>query len=1096
MKRVLFLLTFICMGIGMATAQTATVTGKVYSEADGEPVIGASVLVKGTNIGAQTDIDGNFTIENVPVTATAILRVSYIGMTTQEVKVLFDKPMRITLVEDGIALDDVLVVAYGTAKRSAFTGSATVVESEEIGKIQTSNVANALTGKMAGVQLTNASGQPGATTPTIRVRGISSINAGNAPLIILDGAPYDGDLNNINSQDIESMTVLKDAASNALYGARGANGVIMITTKKGTAGTARVTFDAKWGSNSRATQDYDYIKDPAQYYEVYYGALNNYLQNSQGMSASAAHMNANELMVGSTSYGLGINVYTVPEGQYLIGTNGKLNPNATLGRMMTYKGQDYWMTPDDYMDEAYDNSFRQEYNLNVTAGNDKSSFYASVNYLDNEGITANSDYERLTARFKGDYKVKNWLKVGANTSYTHFEANSLGEDGSSGSSANIFAFATQMAPIYPLYIRDAQGNILLDDNGFKRYDYGDGANAGFVRPFLPNGNPYSANQLDINNAEGNAFNATGFAEVTFLKDFKFTWTSGVNVDETRSTNTTNPYYGSYASSNGTVYKYHTRTIAWNHQQLLNWDKEIGSNNISVMLGHEYYRSKYYYLYAARNNQFDPTNSELAGAITNNGGNSYTTDYNTEGYFGRIMYDFDGRYHLQASYRRDASSRFHKDNRWGNFWSAGAAWVISKEDFFNVSWVDLLKFKASYGEQGNDQIGNYRYTTLYSIVNSNGRPAAVPASLGNSEISWETQANFNVGFDFDLFRGRVSGSVDFFTRKTSDMLFNFPLPPSYGYTSYWDNVGDMRNTGIEVDLKATPIRTKDFEWNLSFNITAYENEVTYLAEENKTSVIEGKEGYIDGNRFVGEGLPLYTFYMRKYAGVNPETGQSQWWKDYTDRPVVDADGNPVYEMVNGVPKLDDDGNPIQKLESGREATTEYADATRYLCGTALPDAYGGFGTSFAWKGFDLSVDFSFQIGGKIYDNDYAGLMGAPTKDSRGTNFHADVLKAWTQGSNSNIPRFQYGDTYVASLSDRFLTDASYLSLNNINFGYTFPKMWTKKIGVEKLRLYVAADNIWVWSKRQGLDPRQSITGGANASYYAPIRTISGGVTLTF
>ena len=1086
-------MTFICLGIGTVAAQVAKVTGKV-TDTNGEAVIGASVYVIGTNLGANTDIEGNFTIENVPSSAS-MLRVSYVGMTTQEVHILRGKPMKVVLVEDGVILDEAIVVAYGTAKKSSFTGSAAVVKSDEIGKIQTSNAANALTGKMAGVQLTNASGQPGATSPTIRVRGISSINAGNAPLVILDGAPYDGDLNNINSQDIESMTVLKDAASNALYGARGANGVIMITTKKGQSGTSRVTFDAKWGSNTRATQDYDYIKSPAQYYETYYGALNSYLQNEQGFTAEQAHMKANELMVGSTSYGLGMNVYTVPEGQYLIGTNGKLNPYATLGRKVTYKGQEYWLTPDDYMDEAYDNSLRQEYNLNITAGNDKSSFYASVNYLDNQGITANSDYERLAARLKADYKAKSWLKVGANMAYTHFDANSLGEDGASNSSGNIFAYATQVAPIYPLYIRDGEGNILRDDNGFKRYDYGDGENAGTERPFLTGGNPYSANQLDVNNSEGNAFNATGFAELTFLKNFKFTWTSGVNIDETRSTATTNPYYGSYASSNGIVYKYHTRNMSWNHQQLLNWEDSFGDNNIQAMIGHEYYRSKYYYLYGSKSNQFDPTNTELAGAITDKSSSSYITDYNTEGYFGRVMYDYDGRYHLSASYRRDASSRFHPDNRWGDFWSAGLAWVISKEDWFNVKNVDLFKFKASYGEQGNDQIGNYRYTSTYDIVNSGGHPAAIPSTLGNKDITWETQGNFNVGFDFDLYRGRISGSVDYFQRKTTDMLFSFPLPPSYGYTSYYANVGDMQNTGLELDLKFTPVKTKDFEWNLNLNFTTYENKVTYLPEERKTMEVDGKHGYTSGSYFYGQDCSLYTFHMRKYAGVDPETGKSLWWKNY-ERQAVDADNNPMWEMVGTEFKLDENGNKIPVMEKGRETTDTYSSADYYLCGTALPDAYGGFGTSFSWKGFDLSVDFAFQLGGQVYDSDYASLMASPTSTSRGSNIHADALKAWTSENNSNIPRFQFDDSYSAATSDRFLTDASYLSLNNINFGYTFDKMLTKKIGVERLRLYVAADNIWVWSKRQGLDPRQSITGGATASYYAPIRTISGGVTLTF
>ena len=455
-------MTFICMGIGMATAQTATITGKVYSEADGEPVFGASVFVVGTSVGAGTDMEGNFTIENVPATATT-LRVSYVGMTTQEVKILRDKPMKVVLVEDGLALDEVMVVAYGTAKKSAFTGSATVVKSEDIAKAQVTNPVAALSGKMAGVQLHTASGQPG-TSPTILIRGISSINAGNDALIIVDGAPYDGSLNNISTQDIESITVLKDAASNALYGARGANGVIIVTTKKGSTGSARVTFDAKWGSNQRAAQDYDYITNPAQYYEVYYGGLRNYAVNKLGYDVTKAHAWANQVMIVDSQneenleYGLGYNVFDVPAGEYLIGVNGRLNPNAKLGNVVTYNGQDYLITPDNWLDEAYNNSLRQEYNLNISAGNDKSSFYASVNYLNNEGITIASNYERLSARLKADYKVKKWLKVGANASYTHTEQDAVGGDGDSGSSGSIFAFTSSVAPIYPIYIRDAQGN--------------------------------------------------------------------------------------------------------------------------------------------------------------------------------------------------------------------------------------------------------------------------------------------------------------------------------------------------------------------------------------------------------------------------------------------------------------------------------------------------------------------------------------------------------------------------------------------------------------------------------------------------------------
>ena len=1078
MKRVLFLLAFICMGIGMATAQTTKVTGRVFSESDGEPVIGASILVMGTNLGASTDIEGNFTIENVPASATT-LRVSYVGLATQEVKIVRGKAMKIVMTEDAAVLDDVMVVAYGTAKRSAFTGSATAVKSEEIGKAQVTNPIAALSGKMAGVQLHTASGQPG-TAPTVHIRGISSINAGNDALIIVDGAPYDGSLNNINTQDIESMTVLKDAASNALYGARGANGVIIVTTKKGNQGSARVTFDAKWGVNQRAAQDYDYIKDPAQYYEVYYGGLKNYAMNTLGFDPAKAHAWANENMIDSKDYGLGYNVFDVPEGEFLIGSNGKLNPKAKLGNVVSYDGEEYLITPDNWLDEAYKDGVRQEYNLNVSAGNDNSSFYASVNYLDNQGITYNSNYERLSTRLKADYKVKKWLKIGANMAYTHTEQDAVGGDGDGSSSGSIFAFASNVAPIYPIYIRDAKGNLLKDSYGYTRHDFGDEDNAGLSRPVLNTANPYLQNQLDINSSEGNSFNANGFAEITFLKNFKFTWNSSAYVAESRATSTTNPYYGAYKTSNGEVSKSHTRRFTWNHQQLLNWEDSFGDNNIAIMLGHEYYRNKYYSLSASKKNQFDPTNTELSSAINNVNSNSYTQDYNTEGYFGRVMYDYDNKYYVSGSYRRDASSRFHPDNRWGDFWSASAAWDISKEDFFDVSWVNMLKFKASYGEQGNDQIGDYRYTTRYEIVNSNGTPGAIPTALGNKDITWETQGNFNTGIDFELFRGRISGTIEYFNRMTYDMLFPVTLPPSYGWTSVMSNIGDMRNRGVEVELRATPIKTKDFEWNVNFNITSYKNKIVFLPESRKGTTVDGYRGYTSGNMFYGEGCSLFTFHLKKYAGIN-EDGESMWYYNATE-PVLDA---------NGVPAVDKDGNAITKTV--KKTTTTYDDADEYLCGTSLPDAYGGFSTTLTWKGFDFSIDFSYQIGGQVYDGDYASMMGS---NMRGTNIHKDMLNAWTPTNRTNLPRMEHGTQYTNGSSDRFLTDASYLSLNNINVGYTFPKSWTKKIGVESFRVYCAADNICYWSKRKGLDPRQDIKGGASNAYYSPIRTISGGVRLTF
>lgn len=1057
--KLILLILVACINL-IATAQNKRVTGVVFFLEDEQPVIGASVLVKGTQIGTITDVDGKFNLPNVPSSAKTLV-VSYIGMQTQEVAI---KPnVKILMYSDIKVLDEVMVVAYGTTKRSAFTGSATVVSSEQIGKIQSSNAANALAGKVSGVQLTNATGQPG-SNPTIRIRGISSINAGNSPLYVVDGVPYDGDVNNISAQDIESMSILKDAAASALYGARGANGVIIITTKKGTAGRARITVDAKWGSNSRGTQDYNYIKDPGQYYEMWYSALKNYFVNTLSKDDVSAHNLANQYLTANNSYGLGYNVYSVPEGQDMIDTNGKLNPNATLGNVVEYNGQSYMLLPDDWADAAYKNSLRQEYSLIASAGNDRSSFYASFNYLKNEGISNNSDYTRLTGRLKGDYQLKSWLKIGANMNYTHFDSNALDNDGSSGSSSNVFAL-TMMAPIYPLYIRDGNGNILKDDNGITRYDYGDGENAGLYRPYLGRSNAISSNILDTNNAEGSAMMASGFAEILFLKDFKFTTTNNVNVDETRSSYVTNPYYGSYASSNGILTKYHTRSFSYNFQQLLKYRHTFGLHNVEAMIGHEAYRYKYYYLYANKTNMFDPNNSELAGAVTDGSNSSYTTDYNTEGYFTNAQYNYDEKYFVSASYRRDASSRFHPDNRWGNFWSLGGAWIISKESFFNVGWVDELKIKASYGSQGNDAIGDYRYTSTYSIVNSSGNPAAVPYTLGNKDITWETNGNFNAGIEFSILKNRLNGTIEFFSRKTDDMLFSFPLPPSYGYTSYYDNIGDMRNRGIEVELKGTVLRTKDLEWDLNLNLTHYKNKITKLPDERKTMETDGVKGFSSGSFYYGEGESLYTYRIYKYAGVNKE-GLSLFYKDVTD-----SEGNVI----------------------GQETTTEIDEATYHLCGTTLPDVYGGFGTSLTYKNFDFSADFTYQIGGKVYDSDYASAMAG----SKGHAFHADLLNAWTPENNtSNIPRLQYNDSYTGASSNRFLTNASYLNLQNITFGYTLPSSCCRTLGLEKLRIYATADNVWLWSKRQGLDPRQSISGGITSAYYAAVRTISGGITITF
>ncbi len=1064
MRLKLFLIPFLMLALALQVgAQNVSVNGTVLDE-NNEPVIGAGVLVKGTtDNGVITDIDGHFSMKGLK--SSDILIVSCVGMITQEVAV---KPeLTIILLTDQEMLDDVIVVAFGQQTKASFTGSASVVKKEELEKKQLTNVLSGLQGQVAGLQMVNNSGSPTAT-PSMAIRGFGSINAGTSPLIIVDGSPYDGGWNNLNPNDVESITVLKDAASNALYGARGANGVIMITTKKGKTEDAVVTLSTKWGVNSRATQEYDYVTNPAQYYELFYQALYNYNVRDNGLSAYDAHIAANNTIgLPASQGGLGYIVYAVPEGEYLIGTNGKLNPHATLGNRVYSNGKFYTLMPDDWIDEGFRQGLRQEYNLNVSGGNSKLNFYGSLGYLSNEGIAYNSDFNRYTARFNADYQAKSWLKVGAQVSYTHSDQNNVG-DGD-----NLFVMISELAPIYPLYLRDEYGNIMTDENG-RVYDYGSGENGGSSRPagLLPARNPLQANELNKDYSVANVTTLNGYADFTPIDGLKITINGTVTDNEWNNMLKIQPFYGNTASTypGGYVAKTAYQTFTMNFQQIVNYTKQFGPHNVSVMVGHENYKYNYNYVWGDRENMFSYYGTdELDGAVkvVSNGGTS--SDYNTEGYFSRAMYNFNEKYFLSASYRRDASSRFHPDHRWGNFYSVGGAWTVNKEEWFQSSWVDMLKFKMSWGQQGNDSIGDYRYTDTYDITNVDGEVALVQASVGNEDITWETNSNFNTGIEFDIFKSKLTGSVEYFRRMTTDMLCYVYVPMSAGYGGSYDNVGDMLNQGVELDLHYTPIRTNDFNWTINFNATHYRNKVVMLNEDNKGYSLDGHPGYINGYYFHGEGLPLHTFRLKKYAGVSA-TGESQWY--------------------------------MQDETTGETTvTTSSSNATYYNCGSADPDLYGGFSTSLTWKGFDLSVNFNYSIGGKAIDYGYISLMSNPYIGYTGYALHKDLFNAWSEtNTDSDIPRFQYAvkdvDTSSAIVSDRFLTDASTLTLQTVNFGYTLPKKWVSKMGMSSMRVFVSGDNLYYWSKRKGFDPRGSFWGSTSTTSYSPVRTFTGGLTIQF
>ena len=1076
MKKIkLYFLAMAMLVSSLAFGQNMTVTGVVKDSSTGEGVPFASLQIKGTMTGTSSDMDGYYTIS---VPADGVLIFSSVGYVTLEVPVAGKAQHDVMLSPDTEAIEETIVVAFGTATKESFTGSATVIKSDDIAKIQSTDATRALEGMVAGVQMTTVSGSLG-SKPSIQIRGVGSINAGTSPLYVIDGIPYgsDFDMNNLNPSDIESMTVLKDAASNALYGARGANGVIMITTKKAKHGDAVVSVDAKWGLNTKALRNYDYITEPGQYYEMYYSALK--MANIKGgMSEYNAHVAANQTMLGDVNNGgLGYLVYSYPEGQSFIGMNGKLNPNATLGRYVDYGEEGRWLQPDNWLDAAYRNSMRQEYNLSVSGSTGKASILASFGYLDDQAIINNSDMTRFTARLRTDYQAKEWLKIGANVGFTDIRmSNGNSSEGVSGATTNIFEVANQIAPIYPLFVRDGMGRIMVDKYGYQVYDYGKGENGGATRPYLGNSNAVQGSLLDSNKSMSNAFNGTSFAEIKFLKDFTFTFNAGFGIDETRSTSIMNKFYGQYANMGGLISKGHSKSYSINLQQLLSWSRTFaGVHNVSVLVGHENYSSYGYSISASKSQMFDPENDELNGAVVDGqSAGSASSEYKNEGFFLRAQYDFANRIFVSGSFRRDGSSRFHPDHRWGNFWSLGGGWILDQESWFpKVRWIDMLKFKASIGSQGNDSIGSDRFVDVSSLMNQNGTPSLSLGSVGNKEITWETRMNFNTGFDFEFFKRRITGSVEYFYNTTTNMLmwFTTPVSASNGISNgYWDNVGNMRNAGIELSANIGVVRKHDLSWDVYFNFTHYKNKITSLHPDNIGDNLEGYPGYASGNRYVGVGLPFKTFYLRQYAGVDRETGAAMWYKN-----VKDADGN-VIEKVT---------------------TTEYNDADYYLCGDPTPELYGGFGTSFSYKGFDFAASFTYSIGGLAYDSGYATYMTSPSAGKEGANFHKDMLKAWTpENKDTDVPAFYYNELYASSTSDRFLTDASYLNFQNAQIGYSLPARISQKARVSRIRVYAACDNIVYWSKRRGLDPRQSHDGSTSNVMNSPVRTTSVGFNITF
>lgn len=1074
MKRIITLLTVLMAVTGFAQDIPLKITGKVTDAQTKEAIPYASVHLEGTMIGVSTDAEGNYSI-TIEIDGTLVF--SSIGYKSREVVINGREVLNVALEPDNEQLKETIVIAYGTSTKSAFTGSAAMIGAETIESRVSTDVTSALAGTTPGVQVISPSGDPASPGSTVRIRGIGSMSAGNSPLYIVDGMPYDGSIADINPADVESMSVLKDASASAIYGARGANGVVLITTKRAAGDSgAKVRFDAKWGSNSRLIPQYDVITDPAQYYEAQYRMMYN-SRIYAGKSPEEAYAYADANLFNQNNGGLGYQVYTVPAGEKFIGTDFKLNPNATLG----YSDGKYYYIPDNWYKEAFHSSFRQEYNISVSGGKDRLNYYASAGYLNDGGIVSNSDYERYTARINADWQAKPWMKVSTSMSYTHSDSQTASYTDTYGSSGNIFYVTNMMGPIYPLYVRDPAGNIMYE-NGMKVYDSNQ---TNFVRPTFI-GNAVRDNEVNGKRSYSDFINGKWGVVITPVRGLSLTANVGITDSNTRY-NALYSRYGSQSSTDGLAYVSHDRSFAVNNQYLAEYRTDFSGSphSLSILAGYELYSLKVQSIEGQNDHLFNPGIGELGNAdgTSSRQVTSYTADYMTQGFLSRVRYEYDGKYFLSASYRRDGSSRFAPGHRWGDFGSVGAAWMVSDEGFMDdAAWINMLKVKASYGVQGNDNLyPNANYARKYypyadnythSFNEQTGEYSTELSYKGNDELTWESSHAFNAGIDFEILGRRLNGSVEYFSRITTDLLYSKDVPLSSGNpTGYYPvNVGSIVNNGFEMTLEGILIDWKEIQWSANMNLSHYRNRIRSL----DSSVSD--QGITGSNYIYKVGGSLYEAYMRKYAGVNPENGKAQWYSK-----VMGEDGQWTGESV---------------------VTEVFTEASQYDLGSVLPLVYGGFGTALRAYGFDFSAQFSFQLGGRYYDGTYQALMH--TAGGIGTAWHKDALKAWSEDNpSSDIPRLD-GDTSVGQTAvSNFLISSDYLSINNITLGYTLPEKLLKPTGIESLRIYISGDNLAVASARKGVDPRYSMGlgsltsgSGLNSGSYSAMRTVTAGVTLIF
>ena len=984
------------------------VTG-VVKDVMGEPLIGANVVEKGRSTnGVITDFNGKFTLE---VDESASLVVSYIGYLAQDIPTKGKGNFHIILKEDTNTLDEVVVTGYGDFKKATYTGSASVLTTEKLEALPVVSVGQMIESNIPGISVVaGTSSQPGAKT-TLRVRGVASMNASTEPLYVLDGVPipsYDlsnftsmseaggmGFIETLNPADIESITVLKDAASASLYGAKGANGVVLITTKKGKEGKLRVNMAAKYGITDFA-YTYRPLMGGEERRELIHEGLVNF-QLDKGVSEQEAQQYA----------------------------------DANIDQYAKRLPQGY----SDWESALFKTGYQQDYNLSASAGNQNSSFIGSLGYTKQTGVSLNSEMERFTGRVDASNKYKK-VEFGMNASFSWTKNVHLPEGKFYGSA--IYASKVNLTPSTPIYNEDGTyASGYRENNGYN--------------PIL---------EAEVNDYYARTVRAMGTAKIAYNVWDNLKVSSAFTVDYSL---TKDFFFQSPDGRDGATYQGRGRMqmtdrIRYTSQNNLTYSKTFGKHSVSAVTAFEVMKYDYEDLYAAKKTYGQDINTSLGNAADPIDADQKLQEDALMSYVASVNYSYDDKYYASFSFRRDGSSRLSPDTRWGNFWSLSASWRLSQERFMQPlkSVLSDLKLRASYGVNGNLPSSYYGYQSTYTTgAFYSGKPSPWESTLGNEELTWEKNYALNLGLDIGLF-SRVNVSLDWYTRTTKDLLMSKQLNSISGFSSLLTNVGQMRNTGVELEVRSNNIKTKDFSWTTAFNLSHNKNKILKLAD---------LPWFVDGRYVRKEGYPFNTIYLREYAGVDPETGSALYYDNQQDE-----NGNYTKNKVT---------------DPGQASPIPLKDIT--------PTISGGFMNTFNYKFIDLSFNLSYSFGGYSYDN--ASYILQDDGYSVISNKSTEQRRRWQKpGDITDVPRFVYGNKKGGNYnSSRAIHSTDHIRLKSLILGLNAPKAWLQKLGIGNARIYFSGTNLLTWAAYDQYDPEMS---GVVGFYTPPLKTYAFGLELKF